>query len=260
MQPLAGHPRGGNRSGEFAQLRQAALARFAALEQRLQLLKNVDARPLQPRQSQDGCRLLVGRSCRGGQFHGNSFGADLRQFVECPQHVVRLLGQTFFFQQPVQDLPIVHPNRELFKTECSKQIVDHEHRFDVGRGAGGADRVEVALHKLAIAASLSVFAAPDVGDLIPFERRAQLLNVLGHEPRQRHRKIKPQADCPAAMILELIELLVGLRASFTDENVQMLQRRRVDGGEPVGAIHLPGRLDDPLPRNHRRGRIIAETF
>ena len=40
--------------------RRAALARFAAIEQRLQLLENVGARPLQPRQSQDGCRLLGG--------------------------------------------------------------------------------------------------------------------------------------------------------------------------------------------------------
>ena len=68
-----------------------------------------------------------------------------------------------------------------FEPDGPQQVVDHQHGFDVGGHAAGADRVEVALHELAIAAVLRVLAAPDGGDVIALERRAQLVRMLRRE-------------------------------------------------------------------------------
>ena len=141
-----------------------------------------------------------------------------------------------------------------------EQVVDHQGGFDVGGDRAGADRVEVALHELAVAAALRVLAAPDGGDVIALERRAQLADVLGGEPGQRHRQVEPQPDPTAAVVLKLVELLVGLLAPLAGEDFQVLQRRRVDRAEAVRAIDPPGRVDQPLARDHRLRQIVAETF
>ena len=114
-----------------------------------------------------------------------------------------------------------------------------------------ADRVEVALHELAVAAALRVLAAPHGGDVVPLERRAELADVLGGKAGQRHGEIEPQADVAAAVVLEAVELLVGLRAAFAEEDFEVLERRRVDRAEAVRAEHAPRGVDDPLARQHR---------
>ena len=123
-----------------------------------------------------------------------------------------------------------------------------------------ADRVEIALHELAVAAALRVLAAPDRGDVIALERHAQLADVLGGEAGQRHGQVEPHADLAAAVVLELVELLVGFVAPLAGEDFQVLQRRRVDRAEAERAIDLLGRGDQPLARDHRLGQIVAKAF
>ena len=93
--------------------------------------------------------------------------------------------------------------------------MNYARRLDVGDDALGADRIEIALNKFAVATALRVLAPPDGGNLIPFEWRAKLLSVLRGEPRQRHCQVEPHPDIAAAMILEAIELFVGLVAPFS---------------------------------------------
>ncbi len=138
--------------------------------------------------------------------------------------------------------------------------MNHQGRFDVGRQRPRADGVEVALHELAVAARLCVFAAPHAGDVITLERRAQLPDVLGHEPRQRHGQVEPHAHPALAVVLEVVKLLVGLFAPLAGENVQVLQRRRVDGAETVRAIDPPRRFDQPLARDHGLGQVVAKPL
>ena len=84
--------------------------------------------------------------------------------------------------------------------------------------------------------------------------------MLSGEPGQRHREVEPHAHVPAAVVLELVELLVGFRAPFAQQNLQVFQRRRIDRAEPVGAKHAPRRVDDPLARQHGFRQVIAEAL
>ena len=100
-----------------------------------------------------------------------------------------------------------------------------------------ADRVEIALHELAVAAPLRVLAAPDRGDVIPLERRAELVPMCWATNRASGTvRSNRMPDVAPAVILKAIELLVGLVAPFAGEDFEVLQRRRVDRAEPVAAI------------------------
>ena len=148
----------------------------------------------------------------------------------------------------------------MLEADRAEQVVDDEHRFDIGGDAVGADRVEVALHELAVAAALRVLAAPDRGDVVALERRAEFADVLGGEAGERHGEVEPQADVAAAVVLEVVELLVGFVAPLAEEDFEVLERRRIDRAKAVGAIDAPGRVDDLLARHHRFRQIVAETF
>ena len=67
-------------------------------------------------------------------------------------------------------------------------------------------------------------------------------------------------DITPAMVLELVKLLVGLFAALAGKNFQIFQGRGVDRAESIGTIYLPGDVDQPLPGDHRLGRIIAKAF
>ncbi len=92
--------------------------------------------------------------------------------------------------------------------ERLEKIVDDQGDLDVGGIGGGADGVEVALPKLAVAAALGVFAAPDRPHVIALERRAQPADMLGGEAGERHREIEAQGHVAAAGVGEAVELLV----------------------------------------------------
>ena len=77
-------------------------------------------------------------------------------------------------------------NGEGVEADGAQEIVDDEGGFDVGNGGEGADRIEIALHEFTITAALGVFAAPDGGDVIALERRAEFGEVLGGEAGQGH--------------------------------------------------------------------------
>ena len=96
--------------------------------------------------------------------------------------------------------------------------------------------------------------------MVPLERQAELLLVLSDEAGERHGEVEPQADVATAVILEFIELLVGFVAPLAGEDLKILEGRGVDRTKAVAAIDPPRGLDDPLPRHHRLGEVIAETF
>ena len=124
-----------------------------------------------------------------------------------------------------------------------------------------ADRVEIALHELAIAAALRVLAAPDGGDVITLERHAEFVDVLRDEPGQRHGQVEPHADFATAMISKLVELLVGLVAPLAGEDFEVLERRRVDRREAIRAIDpLRGRRSAASRGIIASGKIIAKAL
>ncbi len=163
-------------------------------------------------------------------------------------------------EQPGEHESIIDANGEVAHAQGLKQVVDDERRFDVGGQGPRADGVEVALHELAVASALRVLAPPHAGDVIALERGAQLPDMLGREASQRHRQVESQSHPTLAVILEFVELFVGLVAPLAGEDLQILQRRRVDRAEAVGPINAARRVDQPFARDHRLGQIIAKAL
>ena len=202
----------------------------------------------------------LGRASGRLHLFGNFFGADFGQLVECSQDERRRLGEASFLQQPVENRPVVDANREFREADLGEQLADDEDDLGIGGDALGADRVEIALHELAEAAALRVLAAPDGGDVVALERRAELADVLGGEAGQRHGEVEAQADVAAAVVLKAVELLVGFRAAFAEQDFEILEGRRIDRAEAVRAKHAPGRVHDLLARQHRLRQIVAEAL
>ena len=97
-------------------------------------------------------------------------------------------------------------------------------------------------------------------DVVALERRAEFADVLGGEAGQRHGEVEPQADVAAAVVLEAVELLVGFGAAFAEEDFEVLEGRRVDRAEAVGAKDAAGRVHDLLARQHRLRQVVAEAL
>ena len=100
-------------------------------------------------------------------------------------------------------MPVVDADRELVEPDARKQIVDDQRGLDVGGDGRRADRVEVALHELAVAAALRVLAAPHRGDVIALERQCRARAMCWATKRaERHRQVEPHADVAAAVVLK----------------------------------------------------------
>ena len=115
---------------------------------------------------------------RRGEFLCNFLDADLGELINGAEDVGRLLEQVQLLKQSIEDLAIVHTNREFLHAERAEELVNDEDHLDVGGVADGANCVEVALDELAVTAALRVLAAPNWSDMIALKRQRQFVLVL----------------------------------------------------------------------------------
>ena len=115
------------------------------------------------------------------------------------------------------------------------------------------------LDELAVAAALRVLATPDLADLVALEGQGQLAGVRGHEAGERHGQVEAQRHPPSAVVGEPVDLLVGLVAALAEQDLRVLERRRVDRAEAVGAVDGPRRVHR-LARQHDVGQVVAEAL
>ena len=172
----------------------------------------------------------------------------------------RLLQQVQFLQEAVEHFAIVDVDREIREPDGDEQVVDDQRCFNIRHNARRADGVEIALHELAVSATLRVLASPHRSDMITLERCPQLRRVLSGEPSQRDRQVKSQADLTATMIDEFVELAVCFLAPFAGQNLQILERRRIDRTETIRAIDTLGCFDQLFARHHGRRQIITKPL
>ncbi len=229
-------------------------------QQRFERRQHFIGRTGQFRESQHGFGLGLGGLRLFLHLQNDFFRADLGQLVECSQDGSRLAGQVKFFQQAVEDHAVIDLDGKVGEANGAQQVVDHQRRLDVGNDTGSADRVEVALHELAIASALRVLAAPDGGDVVTFERSSQLRNMLSNEAGERDGQVEPQAHSPAAMIDKLVQLSIGLLAPLAGQDLQVFQRGCIDRTEAIRTINAPGCLDQLLARHHDGREVIAESL
>ncbi len=171
-----------------------------------------------------------------------------------------MLGEPQQVEQSVEHPPVVHPHGESFKAQSDEDVVDDQHGFDVGERALGADRVEVALEELAVPAALRVLPPPHRPHVVALEGNPETSDVFGGEAGEGDREVEAHRHVPASGILEPVHLLVGLGAPLAEEDLGVLEHRRIDRTEPVGAIHLYRGGDHGVTRHRRLGEGVAEAL
>ena len=138
--------------------------------------------------------------------------------------------------------------------------MDNEHHLEVGHGARGADRVEVALHELAIPAPLRVLPPPHGRHVVSLEGQAEFIHMLGSKPGEGNGEVEPHSHLPATVVGKPVELLVGLLAPLAGQDLEVFKRRRVDRRETVGAVDAAGHVQHPLPDEGLGRQVVAETL
>ena len=129
--------------------------------------------------------------------------------------------------------------------------MNHRASFDVGCYRETANRVKVALHELPVATSLGILASPDRADLVSLEGYSQRLDVLGCEAGKRDGQVKSHADRATTMVLEAIQLAVGLIGALANQDFQVFQRWCIDRTEAKRTVDLASCLDQLFTRDHR---------
>ena len=194
------------------------------------------------------------------QLPPDALGADLVQLVDRPVDAARPIGIDAGEQrQGGEELAVVDLDRRLGKPDRRQRLGHDGDRFGVGELARAADDVGVALPELAEAAPLRLLGPPDRGDVVALERQDDLVLVHRHHARQGHGQVVAHPDLAAAGVLEAVHQLLVL-AGLAGQDLQVLQRRRVERLEAVALEDLAEGADDALAQDHLRRQVVAESL
>lgn len=153
MQFVGGHAADSRAAENLSQTLDPFFTGGIACEQRAELREHLVAAAADFSELQHLFGLFRRRCSRGHHFCRHSFAANFSEFVE-REGSYNSLAQIQLREQAAKDLPVVHANREVIKTNRPHQFVNDDGRFNVGRDTLRADGVEVALHEFAVPAAL----------------------------------------------------------------------------------------------------------
>ncbi len=149
---------------------------------------------------------------------------------------------------------------EALESQRDEQVMDNERYVHVGGIRGRADDVEIALPELAVTAVGGILAAPDRPHVIALEGRAQCIDVLRRESRERNRQIETQCHVAAAVIDKSVDELVGFLAPLAHEYFRILQGWGINRCKTIRPIDPPRLLQEVFARNHQFRQVIAEPL
>src|SRR3546814_652554 len=191
--------------------------------------------------------------------------AALVELVQFAQHrQLAVAVDALALEEAAQQLAVVEPDGEF----ADRQRVEHrrDHRRDLGvmarRQRVLADHVDVALVELAETPALGALAAVHALHLVAAERERQLVLVLGHVARQRHRQVEAQRELGQAVTVLLegprrlheIHLPLGLAAGFGQQHVRQLEYRGLHRQEAEAFESQADRVQHALERDLGTGQ------
>ena len=186
--------------------------------------------------------------------------------------------------QAGEDLAVVDLDSHA-DAHVSEYLVDYLHHLQFVEQGVGAHYVHIALVELAVAAFLGTIGPPYRLDLVPLEGECQLVAVLDHEPRERHRQVIAQpfladfqgqrvaacfgelggrhlpdvAECVSG-VENLEEELVSFLPVFAQQGGEVLHRRSLDGRVSVFAENGFDSVEDVVASGHLGRTEIPGAF
>ena len=151
------------------------------------------------------------------------------------------------------------PDGELREADRFQRLRHDGDHLGVGQRRRRAGDVGVALPELAEAAALRIFGPPDRGDVVALEGEDEVVLVHRDDARQRHGQVVAQPDLATAGVLEVVHQLFVF-ARLAGEDVEILQRRRIERLEAVALEDVAEDADDPLAQDHLLRQVVAEPL
>jgi hypothetical protein len=140
---------------------------------------------------------------------------------------------------------IVEPDGERTDAQLGEDPFDDSRHLGVvtDRQVVSADHVDVALHELPKAAALRRLAPIDPLDLIPPERKHEVVLMFGHVAGERHGEVVAQRELWVPALLERpgglheVHLAFRFTTRLGEKHVGQLDDRRLDRHEAEPRIH-----------------------
>ena len=88
--------------------------------------------------------------------------------------------------------------------------------LEIRGGAVASYNVKIALGEFPVAATLGVFAPPDLGNMVTLEWKAKLLPVLCEETGKGNSEVKAKGYIPVAVILKTVYLFFRFPSALAE--------------------------------------------
>jgi hypothetical protein len=162
--------------------------------------------------------------------------------------------------QPAEQFAVVDANLVAWHVQRAHHRMIDRNALGIREQAVRAHDVNVALPELAEAATSRTFSAPHRPHLVAPERAWQVVLVLRDNTRQRDGKFIPQRHIALALILEAVEQLLGFRAGFAEQDLSVLNGRRVERIKPEALKYIRNPPQQPRAGNHHFGQVVPEAL
>src|SRR5918997_190887 len=151
------------------------------------------------------------------------------------------------------------PDGELGDADPFQGLSHDGDHLGIGQRRRGTGDVGITLPELAEASTLWIFRAPDRGDLVALEGEDQIVLMHCHHAGQGYGQVVAQPDLTTTGVLEAVHQLFVF-ARLTGENVEILQRRRIEWLEAMALEDVAEDADDPLAQDHLLRQVVAEPL
>ncbi len=236
---------------------QAREVRRAAIGRRFVTLGSVGRQQPLRRRGLDAARR---------QFRRHTVAPDLVEFVHRDQRlVVQARRNTEAVQHPAQQTAMIEPDHEVGEPEPLQHVADRGADLDLDNRRARPDGVDVALIELTKPAARRPIRPPHRLNLVALEEPRQLAAMLGDDARQRHRQVVAQRQVrfPGGLVLttaqDLENQLRALVAVLPRERLDVLERRRFEGLEPIALIDVPDHANHVVPAPYIVGQKITHA-
>src|SRR5262245_60892291 len=160
---------------------------------------------------------------------------------------------------------MIQPDAKVRESQLRKDFAHGGYLLDLDRHRCRADRVDIALIKLAESSLRRPICPPHRLNLIPLEEPRQAVLMFGDDSRERNREVVTQREIglTACLVLaasqNLENELVAFVAVLSEQGLDVFERRRFERLESVCLEHTSNDTRDVFPASNVLGKKIARS-
>ena len=207
------------------------------------------------------------------QLLQNSLRSDLVHLIQNDKHiVVRILTKSAVGRHSLQNPSVVNSDLKILKAKLPQCEGGRQNQFNLRQIGGLSEYINIALHELAVPASLRPLRPPHVSHLQRLEGRGKLIGMIGIKAHQGYREIVTKTPVhqilffPGRLQVQLFAPLQNLEdqlfvfpALLAAQIFYILHTGSFDGCKPELPVSLLDHTAHIIPDRHLLRENILHT-